>query len=69
MVDRVAEIDNGIVKVYRGNYSSYLEQREAWLEQLKEQAAKQQSEIEHMEAFIERFRYKATKAKQVQDLR
>lgn len=67
MVDRVAEIDNGIVKVYRGNYSSYLEQREAWLEQLKEQAAKQQSEIEHMEAFIERFRYKATKAKQVQD--
>lgn len=67
MVDRVAEIDNGIVKVYRGNYSSYLEQREAWLEQLKEQAVKQQSEIEHMEAFIERFRYKATKAKQVQD--
>lgn len=67
MVDRVAEIDNGVVKVYRGNYSSYLEQREAWLEQLKEQAAKQQSEIEHMEAFIERFRYKATKAKQVQD--
>lgn len=67
MVDRVAEIDNGTVKVYRGNYSSYLEQREAWLEQLKEQAAKQQSEIEHMEAFIERFRYKATKAKQVQD--
>ena len=67
MVDRVAEIDNGIVKVYRGNYSSYLEQRKAWLEQLKEQAAKQQSEIEHMEAFIERFRYKATKAKQVQD--
>lgn len=67
MVDRVAEIDNGSVKVYRGNYSSYLDQREAWLEQLREQAAKQQNEIEHMEAFIERFRYKATKAKQVQD--
>lgn len=67
MVDRVAEIDLGKVVLYKGNYSSYLKQREQRLELLKEQAAKQQSEIEHMEAFIERFRYKATKAKQVQD--
>lgn len=67
MVDRVAEIDLGQVQVYRGNYSSYLRQREERLELLREQAAKQAEEIAHMEAFIERFRYKATKAKQVQD--
>lgn len=67
MVDRVAEIDLGHVQLYKGNYSAYLEQREQRIEQLRERAAKQQEEIAHMEAFIERFRYKATKAKQVQD--
>ncbi|MGN0301430.1 MAG: ABC-F family ATP-binding cassette domain-containing protein [Anaerotardibacter sp.] len=66
-VSRVAEIDLGAVKLYTGNYSSYLKQREEALVLLREQAAKQAAEIEHMEAFIERFRYKATKAKQVQD--
>lgn len=67
MVDRVAEIDLGHVQVYKGNYSSYLRQRDERLALLREQAAKQAEEIAHMEAFIERFRYKATKAKQVQD--
>ena len=67
MVDRVAEIDHGRVSVYKGNYSSYLEQREERLELLRAEAAKQQAEIAHMEAFVEKFRYKATKAKQVQD--
>ena len=67
MVDRVAEIDGGHVRLYKGNYSAYLKQREERLELLREQAAKQAEEIAHMEAFIERFRYKATKAKQVQD--
>ncbi len=67
MVDRVAEIDNEQVKLYKGNYSAYLKQREEYLALLREKAAKQAEEIAHMEAFIERFRYKATKAKQVQD--
>lgn len=67
MVDRVAEIDLGHVQLYKGNYSAYLTQREERLELLREQVQKQQEEIAHMEAFIERFRYKATKAKQVQD--
>lgn len=66
-VDRVAEIDLGKVVQYTGNYSSYLKQREERLALLREQAAKQAEEVAHMEAFIERFRYKATKAKQVQD--
>ena len=59
-VSRVAEIDLGKVTLYTGNYSSYLTQREERLELLREQAAKQAEEIAHMEAFIERFRYKAT---------
>lgn len=67
MVDRVGEIDNGQVRLYKGNYTKYLDLREERLELLREQAVKQQSEIAHMEAFIEKFRYKATKAKQVQD--
>ncbi len=67
MVDRVAEIDLGHVQLYKGNYSDYLRQREERIEQLREAAVKQQEEIAHMQAFIDRFRYKPTKAKQVQD--
>lgn len=67
MVDRVAEVDNAEVNLYKGNYSAYLRAREERLERLRAQAAKQAEEIAHMEAFIERFRYKSTKAKQVQE--
>ncbi|MBP5313823.1 MAG: ABC-F family ATP-binding cassette domain-containing protein [Eggerthellaceae bacterium] len=67
MVDRVAEIDNGKIIVYKGNYSAYLKQREERLLHLYAAYEKQTEEIAHMEAFIEKFRYKATKAKQVQD--
>ncbi len=67
MVDRVAELALQKVTLYRGNYSAYLKAREERYEQLIALKEKQDSEIEHMEAFIKRFRYKATKAKQVQD--
>ena len=67
MVDRVAEVDNGQVNLYKGNYSAYLKTREERLERLRAEAARQAEEIAHMEAFIEKFRYKATKSKQVQD--
>ena len=67
MVDRVAEIDNGQVNLYKGNYTAYLQAREERLERLRAEAAKQAEEIAHMEAFVEKFRYKPTKAKQVQD--
>ncbi len=67
MVDRVAEIDGGGLQLYKGNYTAYLRQREERLEKLRQAAAKQAEEIAHMEAFIEKFRYKPTKAKQVQD--
>lgn len=64
---RIAEIDNACVRIYQGNYSAYLKLREQYLEHLRAAAAKQAEEIAHAEAFIEKFRYKATKSKQVQD--
>ncbi len=67
MVDRIVELDNPHFAVYKGNYSSYERQREERIERLEAQAAAQAEEIAHLEAFIEKFRYKATKAKQVQD--
>ncbi len=67
MVDRVAEVDNARVNLYKGNYSAYLKARAARIELLKAEKAKQDEEIAHLEAFVERFRYKASKAKQAQD--
>ena len=67
MIDRVAELALGKVTIYKGNYSAYMKARDERYEQLIALKEKQDAEIEHMEAFIKRFRYKATKAKQVQD--
>ncbi len=65
-VSEVYELFNGILTRYAGNYSSYLRQREMEIEALEEAYKRQQTEIERTEQFIERFRYKATKSKQVQ---
>lgn len=65
-VTEVYELFNGDLTRYAGNYSAYLRQREMELEALEEAYKRQQSEIERTEQFIERFRYKATKSKQVQ---
>ncbi len=67
MVDRVAEIANGHVTLYKGNYSAYLKAREEALVRLAAEKQKQDEEIAKLEAFVEKFRYKATKAKQAQD--
>ncbi len=67
MVDNVVELDGSHHAVYRGNYSSYERQREERIARIEAEAEAQASEIARMEAFIEKFRYKATKAKQVQD--
>lgn len=66
-VSHVASLENKRLYTYSGNYSSYLQQREDNLEQLKAKRAAQERDIAHMETFIERFRYKPTKAKQVQE--
>lgn len=66
-VNHVAALENRSLVTYTGNYSSYLQQRSANLEQLRAKRAAQERDIAHMEVFIEKFRYKPTKAKQVQE--
>ncbi|MGI6221197.1 MAG: ABC-F family ATP-binding cassette domain-containing protein [Coriobacteriales bacterium] len=68
MVDHILELDGTrAFYTYTGNYTSYLRQREERIARIEAEAAAQAEEIARMEAFIEKFRYKATKAKQVQD--
>jgi ATP-binding cassette subfamily F protein 3 len=65
-VDRIAEIWNKSVTFYPGNYEKYLQQKSERQTQLEAAYRNQRDRIEHLEAFINRFRYKASKAKQVQ---
>ena len=67
MVDRVAEVDNQRVNLYKGNYTAYLKQRAERIERLKQERTKQIEEVKRLEAFVEKFRYKATKARQAQE--
>lgn len=67
MVNRVAALENQELTTYHGNYSSYLEQRELILEQRRLKRAAQEREIAHLQKFVDRFRYKATKAVAAQD--
>ncbi|HLE70239.1 MAG TPA: ABC-F family ATP-binding cassette domain-containing protein [Vicinamibacteria bacterium] len=66
VVTRIAEIDRRKLVDYTGNYSRFLEVSAANLAELRAKAARQQEEMERTKRFVERFRYKATKAKQVQ---
>ena len=65
-VNEVYELFNSRLTRYSGNYTFYENQRRLEIEQLEAAYKKQQAEIEKTEQFIERFRYKATKSKQVQ---
>ncbi|MGI6217518.1 MAG: ABC-F family ATP-binding cassette domain-containing protein [Coriobacteriales bacterium] len=67
MVDHILELDSSEFNTYKGNYSDYERQREERIARLEAEAEAQAEEIARLEAFIEKFRYKATKAKQVQD--
>ena len=65
-IDRTVEIWNKRLTVYHGNYTKYLKEKDERREQLKAAWRNQKERIEHLEAFINRFRAQATKAKQVQ---
>jgi ATP-binding cassette subfamily F protein 3 len=65
-VERILEIRNRAVHFYRGNYAEFLRQREERLAQLMAEYEAQQKEIARIKAFADKFRYKATKAAQVQ---
>jgi len=62
----IAHIEFETVKTYTGNYSQFEAVRAEQLALQQVMYTKQQKEIKHMESFVERFRYKATKAKQAQ---
>jgi ATP-binding cassette subfamily F protein 3 len=63
---RILHIENQRIRSYSGNYSAFERQRAERLANEQSMRAKQQRKISHMEGFIERFRYKASKAKQAQ---
>ena len=65
-VNKIAEIWNKRITLYPGNYEKYLTTKTQRLEQLEAAARNQRERIEQLEVFINRFRYTATKAKQVQ---
>jgi ATP-binding cassette subfamily F protein 3 len=64
--DRIVNIEQGRVSAYRGNYTAFETQRAAELAEQGAMYQRQQREIRHMESFIERFRAKASKARQAQ---
>ncbi|HSP88476.1 MAG TPA: ABC-F family ATP-binding cassette domain-containing protein [Ignavibacteriaceae bacterium] len=66
ITDKTLEIFLSKFNTFNGNYEAYLKYKEARDTQLVEQFEQQQKKIKETEKFIERFRYKATKAKQVQ---
>ena len=65
-IDRTVEIWNKRLNIYQGNYTKYLSQKDERRAQLEAAYRNQRIQIEHLEAFINRFRAQATKARQVQ---
>jgi ATP-binding cassette subfamily F protein 3 len=65
-IGRIVEIWNKKIWVYSGNYEKYLSQKQQRQEQIEGAYRNQRERIEQLEIFINRFRYQATKAKQVQ---
>src|SRR5580700_1301897 len=65
-VNKTIEIWNKRMHTYHGNYEKYVQQKEERRTQLMSAYKNQRDRIEALEAFINRFRYQATKAKQVQ---
>jgi ATP-binding cassette subfamily F protein 3 len=66
IVTVIAELANRKITLYKGNYSFYLREKERRREALRKEMELQRAEIKRIQAFVERFRYKATKASQVQ---
>ena len=65
-VNRIVHIEHQSARIYTGNYSKFEEQRAEQLAQHQSMYERQQREIKHMMSFVERFRAKASKARQAQ---
>ncbi|MGH2446797.1 MAG: ABC-F family ATP-binding cassette domain-containing protein, partial [Candidatus Limnocylindria bacterium] len=66
VANRVLELHDNRATEYVGDYADFVEQRTERMAQLESAAKNQQRKIAHTQAFIDRFRYKASKARQVQ---
>jgi len=64
--DGIANIEDQRIRLYSGNYSDFEQQRSARLAQQQALYRRQQSEIRHIQSYVDRFRYKASKARQAQ---
>lgn len=67
VADTVYEVEYNKLYKYTGNYDNYLKQKETMYKTMEKLYTEQQKEIEQTETLINRFRYKATKAKMVQE--
>ncbi|HEY9549765.1 MAG TPA: ABC-F family ATP-binding cassette domain-containing protein, partial [Kiloniellaceae bacterium] len=65
-VNRIVHVENRKLTAYTGNYDRFERLRREHLEHQAAQHAKQQAERRHIQAFVDRFRYKASKARQAQ---
>ena len=63
---RIANIENRQIRLYSGNYSQFEKQRAEQLAQQQAMHKRQQKEVKHIQAYVDRFRYKASKARQAQ---
>jgi ATP-binding cassette subfamily F protein 3 len=66
VANRVVELHDGLATEYVGDYADFVEQRDERIAYLQRQARVQGRKVAQLERFIERFRYKKTKARQVQ---
>lgn len=65
-VDHILHLDQGKLTLYRGGYSSFAKQRAEKQMQLARAREKQEAERKHLQSFVDRFKAKATKARQAQ---
>jgi ATP-binding cassette subfamily F protein 3 len=63
---RIAHIEHQAIRLFTGNYSQFETQRAEQLAQQQAMYARQQKDIKHIQGFVDRFRYKASKARQAQ---
>ena len=66
VADNIAHIEHQRITLYSGNYSAFEIRRAEYLSTQQSAYEKQQREVQHMQKFVERFKAKATKAKQAQ---
>lgn len=66
LCDKIIHVEQANLKMYNGNYDTYERTREAEQEGARLAAAKHERVVAHLQSFVDRFRYKASKAKQAQ---